>query len=157
MPPRGIPLGDSKMYFTYTGVRVRDLNRAKRFYGKVLGMRVLLQGQMDAGGMFVHMKSPGSAQVLELNWYPPGSRFHDGYRTGSELDHLAFWSRDVRKDFKRLVAAGAAIAVDPWDEGGYTLAFVRDSDGLWVELIGRRTPGSRQGPPWRRRRSARRD
>lgn len=142
------------MYFTYTGVRVRDLERASRFYRKAMGMRVVNRGRMDAGGLFVHLKSPASSQVLELNWYPAGSRFHEPYANGSELDHLAFWCRDARADFARLVAAGAEVAVEPWDEGSWTLAFVKDPDGIWIELIGRKPSLKRRSPPWQRRRSS---
>jgi lactoylglutathione lyase len=140
------------MDFTYTGIRVRDLDRSRRFYREAMGMRVVNRGRMDAGGVFVHLRSPGSAQVLELNWYPPGSRFHEPYAMGSEMDHLAFWCRDARKDFARLVAAGAEVAVDPWDEGEWTLAFVKDPDEIWIELISRR---KHRGPPWRGRRRSR--
>ncbi len=37
---------------------------------------------MSHGGIWVELKSPGSPQRLELNWYPPGSRFHTRYRKG---------------------------------------------------------------------------
>ncbi|MGQ0798463.1 MAG: VOC family protein [Methanobacteriota archaeon] len=141
------------MYFTYTGIRVRDLDVTRRFYRRAMGMRVVNRGRMDAGGLFVHLRSPGSPQVLELNWYPPGTRFHEPYAAGSELDHLAFWCRDVRSDFMRLVGAGAEAAVEPWDEGRWTLAFVRDPDGIWIELIGRRPSRDRRGPTWQRRRT----
>jgi len=57
---------------------------------------------------------------------------------GSELDHLAFWCKDVRKSYKKVLAGGATSAIEPWDESGYTLAFVRDPDGVWIELIGRK-------------------
>jgi len=142
------------LYFTYTGIRVRNLERARRFYRDALGMRVVNRGRMDAGGLFVHLKSPESSQVLELNWYPPRTRFHEPYANGSELDHLAFWCRDVRADFGRLVSAGAEVAVEPWDEGGWTLAFVTDPDGIWIELLGRKPSRGRRGPPWVRQRSS---
>jgi len=107
------------VYFTYTGIRVRNLERARRFYRDALGMRVVNRGRMDAGGLFVHLKSPESSQVLELNWYPPRTRFHEPYANGSELDHLAFWCRDVRADFGRLlgkiwsrVVGGAPASAD---------------------------------------------
>jgi hypothetical protein len=36
-----------------------------------------------------------------------------------------------------VLAGGATSAIEPWDENGYTLAFVRDPDGIWIELIGK--------------------
>src|SRR5881628_4042687 len=79
-----------KYRFYYTGIRVRDLSRSLAFYTKVLGMRVLSRGTMPHGGKYVHLLGAGSRQRLELNWYPPGTRFHSPYRIGEEMDHLAF-------------------------------------------------------------------
>ena len=100
---------------------------------------------MEAGGIYVQLKSERSPQVLELNYYPPGTKFYEEYVAGSELDHLAFWCKDVRKEYRRLVDSGATPAVEPWDEDGYTLAFVKDPDGLWIELIGRAAKSVKHG------------
>jgi lactoylglutathione lyase len=121
----------------YAGIRVRDLERSLVFYKKVLGMEEILHGTMVHGGVYVHLKSPGSAQRLELNWYPRGSRFYRPYRNGEDLDHLALWCRDVHRVYRRLVRRGVKIAVEPFREGGYELAFLKDPDGIWIELLGR--------------------
>ena len=34
------------------------------------------------------------------------------------------------------IAGGGFSAIEPWDEGDNTLAFVRDPDGVWIEMIG---------------------
>jgi len=125
------------MYFRYTGIRVRNLQRSVRFYTQVMGMRLNLEGKMDHGGVWVELKSPGSAQRLELNYYPPHSKFHEKFRTGSELDHLAFWVENVDSKFEQLVRKGAKKAVKPFAQGKYRFAFLKDPDGLWIELIGR--------------------
>jgi len=127
-----------EMKFEYTGIRVRDLRRSIEFYKKTMGMRSVSRGRMRAGGIYVHMMSKGSRQRLELNYYPPGTKFYERYADGSQLDHLAFWCRDVRRCYEAALKGGASSAVEPWDEGGYTLAFVKDLDGIWIELIGRK-------------------
>jgi lactoylglutathione lyase len=127
----------ARIDFIYTGIRVRDLNRAIRFYTETMGMKEIGRGKMQAGGTYVQLKSKGSDQRLELNYYPPGSKFYEEYFEGSELDHLAFSCGDVRKSYKKALAGGATSAVEPWDEGGSTLAFVRDPDGVWIELHSR--------------------
>jgi catechol 2,3-dioxygenase-like lactoylglutathione lyase family enzyme len=48
----------------------------------------------------------------------------------------AFWREDVRRSNEKVLVGGATLAIEPWDEGGYTLAFVRDQDGVWIELVG---------------------
>jgi len=127
------------MKFKYTGIRVTDLKRSIQFYVKTMGMKVTGRGKMRAGGTFVTLKNEGSPQILELNYYPPGKRYYEEYMEGSELDHLAFACEDVRKSYMKVLAGGATSAVEPWDEGGYTLAFVKDPDGIWIELIGKKT------------------
>ena len=131
------------MKFTYTGIRVRDLKRSIEFYKRTMSMKEVQRGKMRAGGIFVQLRSKGSEQTLELNYYPLGKKFYEEYAEGSELDHLAFWCKDVQRSYEKVLAGGATSAVQPWDEGGYTLAFVRDPDGVWIELIGKKTKQNR--------------
>ena len=126
-----------RMDFIYTGIRVKDLNRSIEFYTKTMGMKEVGRGKMEAGGVWVELKSRGSEHPLELNYYPPGSKFYEKYVEGSELDHLAFACDNVRKSFRKALAGGATSAVEPWDEGGSTLAFVKDPNGVWIELHSR--------------------
>jgi lactoylglutathione lyase len=127
------------MKFTYTGIRTKDLKRSVEFYTRTMGMKEMQRGRMRAGGIFVQMKSKGTEQRLELNYYPPAKKYYEDYVEGSELDHLAFWCDDVRKDYKKTLEGGATSAIEPWDEGRFTLAFVRDPDGIWIELIGKKS------------------
>ena len=122
-----------KLY--YTGIRVRELSRSLRFY-RSLGLKVSNRGTMAHGGKWVQMKDPSSGQRLELNWYPKGSRFYERYDDGSELDHVAFIVDDAVKWFKLLVKRGARPASRPFGDESETLAFVKDPDGIWIELIG---------------------
>lgn len=122
------------MQFIYTGIRVKDLKRSIEFYTETMEMKEIRRGRMEAGGIWVELKSKESDHPLELNYYPPGSKFYENYVTGSELDHLAFSCNDVRECYKKALSGGATPAVEPWDEGSSTLAFVRDPDGVWIEL-----------------------
>ncbi|HWM50671.1 MAG TPA: VOC family protein [Thermoplasmata archaeon] len=132
------------MKLLYAGIRVRDLNRSVEFYRKVMGMKVSRKGRMSHGGLWIEMQSPGSPQRLELNWYPPGSRFHTNYRKGEELDHLAFRVTDVEQAFREVTAKGARPEVEPFNESRYAFAFVSDPDGIWIELLGRVPRGKKR-------------
>ena len=118
----------------YTGIRVRDLRRALAFYTDIVGMREIGRGTMPHKGRYVHLRSPGSPQRLELNWYPEGSRFYTPYRRGEELDHLAFRVGDVEAAFRAILEGGATSAVPPEESRG-TEVYVRDPDGIWLELL----------------------
>jgi len=128
----------SEMKLHYTGIRVRDLKRSIKFYTRTMGLKQIDKGTMKAGGIYVQLTNVETKQNLELNYYPPGTRYYEEYTEGSELDHLSFFCKNVRKSYKKLLTEGATSAIEPWDEGGYTLAFVRDPDGIWIELIGKK-------------------
>jgi len=73
----------------------------------------------------------GRDQILELNWYP---RSKSKYKAGSELDHLAFECEDVEREVKRLLKAGVALARPVEVRAKYIVGFVKDPNGIWLEL-----------------------
>ena len=91
---------------------------------------------MAHGGKWIHLFDPDTDQRLELNWYPKRSRFYESYKKGSELDHLGFKVDDAIKWFNLLVKHGAVPAAKPFGDSKETLAYVKDPDGIWIELIG---------------------
>jgi hypothetical protein len=44
---------------------------------------------------------------------------------------------DVGRQYDRLIKLGCEPAVEPFSQGSWTLAFVKDPNGIWLELIGR--------------------
>jgi lactoylglutathione lyase len=124
--------------FWYTGIRVKDLEESIRFYREALGFYVVLKGKMVAHeGTYVHMRTPTGKQTLELNYYPKTSKFYEEYVNGSEFDHVGLYVSDVRGQYERLIKLGYDPAVEPFSQGSWVLAFVRDPNGIWLELIGR--------------------
>jgi catechol 2,3-dioxygenase-like lactoylglutathione lyase family enzyme len=130
--------------FSYTGIRVRDLEESIRFYTQVLGMEVLEPplSTPPTKGRVATLQSPGSQQRLELNWYEPGSPFGPPYSNGEDLDHLAFECDDVDQVVRELEAKGVTVRVRPREIGsslGWNEAYVEDPNGIWIELIPRRS------------------
>jgi lactoylglutathione lyase len=124
--------------FWYTGIRVKNLEESIKFYREALGFHVFLKGNMRAHeGTYVQMKTPTGKQILELNYYPKTSKFYEEYVTGSELDHIGLYVKNVREQYRRLIGLGCEPAVEPFSQGSWVLAFVRDPNGVWLELIGR--------------------
>ncbi|TLZ52827.1 MAG: VOC family protein [Methanobacteriota archaeon] len=132
MPPKGLPRPGGRMKFTYTGIEVRDLDRAIRFYTEALGMTLLARSKIPAtNGEVAGLRSKGSQQILELNWYP-----RRRYRAGSELDHLGFdaGKEDVDTVIDRLVAYGAVRTRPTEVRKKYIVGFAKDPDGIWLEV-----------------------
>ncbi|HZY71448.1 MAG TPA: VOC family protein [Thermoplasmata archaeon] len=123
-----------RLRFGYAGIRVRDLRRSLAFY-RGMGFRIHRRGKMEHGGEWVHLRYGRQMQKLELNFYPPGSRFHEPYRAGTELDHLGFFTSDVDYWVQRARRLGATVAVD-FSETRERLAYVRDPNGIWIEFCG---------------------
>ncbi len=114
----------------YTGIRVRDLERSRRFYTEGLGLVFQKRGRMPAGGMWEELVDPESRATLELNFYPGAPP----YREGDELDHLGFQVRDIERVMARLLELGARVRIPMFREGGTQLVFLSDPDGVWIEL-----------------------
>ncbi len=126
--------------FTYTGIRVRDLNRAVDFYTNVLGMKLLDRVEApETKGEFAALKSEDSENVLEINWYGEGSPVAGPYKEGDELDHLAFGVEDLDAALKYLESEGYPMVLGPIESKHSRWAYVKDPDGIWVELFQRKT------------------
>ena len=116
--------------FFYTGIHVSNLDRSINFYTKSLGMNLLFKTEIkETGGKVAWLRSKGSRQVLELNWYPKNYRY--GGKSG--LDHLAYEVNDVTKEYAKFSKKRKG-AIKPFKEGKWILAYVKDPDGNWIEL-----------------------
>jgi catechol 2,3-dioxygenase-like lactoylglutathione lyase family enzyme len=93
-------------------------------------MRLLFKTEIEeTGGKVAWLRSKGSQQILELNWYPKKYRY--GGKAG--LDHLAYEVSDVAKEYKTLSKRNNGV-IEPFKEGSWVLAYVKDPDGNWIEL-----------------------
>ena len=120
--------------FIYTGILVSNLEKSIAFYTKELGMKLLFKTRiLETGGRVAWLRTNGSKQILELNWYPKGYR----YGGASGLDHLAFEVKDASAEYDRLTRKRRGT-IPPFEEGRWLLAYVKDPDGNWIELGSRR-------------------
>jgi catechol 2,3-dioxygenase-like lactoylglutathione lyase family enzyme len=126
----------------YVGIRVTNLQRSLRFYTQVLGSRETVRGDFRkyGRGIRVGTHDPRSKVKLDINWYPPKSKYGSRYRPGDALDHGGFdigsaTSRKLGQVYERLLRAGARLtSVTPGSTGG-RMACVQDPDGNWIEVV----------------------
>lgn len=121
--------------FEHIGMTSGDLDRTIAFYCDLLGLRLALRKPglafLDAGGGMLEVFGPadGAATARDV---PPDE---------AGMRHLTLAFADVDAIFAQLEAAGVPIVERPRDAHNTEMikrvAFVRDPDGIIVELIER--------------------
>jgi catechol 2,3-dioxygenase-like lactoylglutathione lyase family enzyme len=143
----------------HVGITVSDLDRALGFYRDVLGLRVIADATvtepevaellgLDSVQLRIADLDSGDGRIVELIQYvqPKGRRI--AYESSdSATAHIAFTVDDLAAVRDRLTSAGATmvsrqpITID--EPGGAfdgaICFYVRDPDGLILELVQRRT------------------
>lgn len=129
----------SKFLAHHTALSVLDVDRSVNFYD-FFGYRKVLTWEASDGSLsLVHLQND-QGHVLELVCYAdalsiaPPSVGNDLNRVG--VKHIAFHVEDVRAAREEIMSAGLGEVTDI--TSGRTqmdLFFVRDPDGLWVEIL----------------------
>ena len=127
--------------FEHIGMTVSDMDRAIGFYCGLLGLRLHLRKMMpdgshvaflDAGGGMLEMFAPanGAARATDV---PEGA---------AGLRHLTFLFDSVDETFAKLETAGVEVKERPRlaynSEVLHKVAFLRDPDGILIELAERK-------------------
>lgn len=133
--------------FGYTGIRVRDLDKAVEFFTAVLGMKV--RGRVKSSenkGEFVNLVTRDEKHWLEINWYADDSPVAGPFREGEELDHLGFEVDNFDGAMQRLKEAGYSPEMGPFEGGGWKVAFFKVVEGLWLDIyhVARKKPVSKR-------------
>lgn len=124
-----------KSKFTYTGIRVTDLQRSIDFYTKILGMNLIDRSKIEqTKGETAVLQSEKGGPVLELNCYREGSPYNTKYSVGEGLDHLAFKVDDLDKALEEARKAGHKTVLKLQQDSG-RWAYIEDPDGIWLELF----------------------
>jgi|SRR5208282_610523 len=121
--------------FTYTGIRVKDLEKSVDFYTKVLGMKEGGRSKIEqTKGETVTLTTHEGGPVLELNYYGKGSKFNTEYLAGEGVDHLAFQVDDLDKALEEAGKAGYPLVLD-MKTGSSRWVYIRDPNGIFIELF----------------------
>ncbi len=126
---------------------VRDLERSKAFYTKVLGFKVLEQDP-DHGGVFLALGDYGNTLDLFPSTNPdahPQPQSVLGYRDGIGVKHTAFaveTEEDLRQAYFALQDAGIPIH-RALDHESQKSVYFHDPDGNLLEIVWER-PNTRE-------------
>ena len=124
-----------KSKLIYTGIRVKDLDDSIKFYTDVLGMKELRRSKIAAAeGEVAILVSEKGAYELELNYYPPGSKFYSSYNNGEELDHLAFQVDNLDAALEEARKTGYPPVLEMKGQTA-RWAYIQDPNGIYIELV----------------------
>ncbi|MEE9384086.1 MAG: lactoylglutathione lyase [Nannocystaceae bacterium] len=131
-----------RMKYVHAMIRVQDPQRSLDFYRRGLGLTLLRQHKHEGGRFTLYFLATAEGEpAIELthNWD------ERAYTQGTHFGHLAFEVPDIYESCRRLMDAGVAILRPPRDG---RMAFVRDPDGISIELL---QAGAALGArdPWR--------
>lgn len=138
-------------------LRVRDPERSIAFYRDLLGMSLLdrydfpdmsfslfflgfvdSEGPSDPAERVTWVFSQTGLLELTYNWgseADPAVRYHNGNEAPRGFGHLGLAVPDVAAMCARLEAAGVEFVKRPDDGAMKGLAFVKDPDGYWIEIL----------------------
>jgi lactoylglutathione lyase len=122
------------MKLLHTSITVKNVDESIQFYKEKLGMSLLNRREIkqnNAEVAFLGME--GTDQRIELTWW----RAKTDYEEGDQLDHIAFGVEDLSLIVESLRGMGVEIAKEPYSlgPGSNRIAFIKDPNGIWIELI----------------------
>lgn len=126
------------MRILHTMIRTGDLDRAIDFYTGVLGMKLLRRSDYPEGKFTLAFlgygdESKQAAIELTYNWGV------DHYEIGTGYGHVAIEVDDVYASCDNIRKLGGKVVREagPMKGGTKAIAFVSDTDGYLIELIGK--------------------
>ena len=124
------------MGFAHTSIAVLDMDASIAFYERWLGMRLTNRRQIRSNREDIaFLEDPETSALIELTWWWDKRDWTEG----DELDHLACHVADAVALVAEAREEGVEIAKEPYSLPGSTttLAFLKDPNGIWIELIQR--------------------
>jgi lactoylglutathione lyase len=121
------------MKILHTCLNVSDLDGSIEFYTKRMGLKFVSRREIKQNNAEIAFLQDESGAALELTHWRDKKRLAEG----DNFDHIAFEVEDVETTVKEFKAEGVAIAMEPFSLQGSTskIAFIKDPDGNWLELI----------------------
>ena len=128
----------NRIRLEHVAINVEDPAAMARWYKNNLGMKVVREGPPPANMRFI--SDSGGNMMLELYNNPPDEV--PDYPAMNPLSlHIAFMVDDVKAITRKLIGAGATIAVEmKTTEAGDELIILRDPWGVPIQFLKRAKP-----------------
>lgn len=128
------------MRILHTCLNVADLDRSIKFYSEHIGLKFVRRREVKQNNAEIAFLEDGSGGAIELTHW----RDKKTLAEGDNFDHIALEVPDVKKCTDELRGKGVTIAMEPFSLSGSSskIAFIKDPDGNWLELIERSSAAS---------------
>ncbi|XP_026192185.1 lactoylglutathione lyase [Cyclospora cayetanensis] len=150
-----------KFNLSQTMIRVKDPEKALKFYCDILGMKLLLKSKkedftnyflahLEPGATPPDPEGPDAPSFVKSLWMPvlelthnhgtendAAFSYHNGNDAPQGFGHIGMLCDNLEKACEELEAAGVKFRKRPQDGKMRGIAFVLDPDGYSVELINR--------------------
>jgi|RhiMetdeSRZDD1v2_1073273.scaffolds.fasta_scaffold162991_2 catechol 2,3-dioxygenase-like lactoylglutathione lyase family enzyme len=114
--------------FQHINIRSTDVDRAREFYERILGLRTGDRPPFQSAGYWLYL---GDQPIVHLSQRNPGDNGQPG---SGNLDHVAFRGVDFDATRATLTAAGIPFREDIVPRDQTRQIFVLDPDGIKLEL-----------------------
>jgi catechol 2,3-dioxygenase-like lactoylglutathione lyase family enzyme len=136
------PLSPTNLTFHHVSLITDDLERSERFYVEKLGMKRAAECFEESGGGFIFLIDPffdGEQHnvmfeiIVGPDLWEREQVLLDKH--GPLFDHICYMAKDVPGAYKELLAKGATDNMEAHIAYGLTMAWIRDADGVEIELM----------------------
>lgn len=117
----------------HTCLNVMDLDRSIIFYRDRLGLKLTRRFEVKENNAEIAFLEDPDGNAVELAHWRDKKQLAEG----DNFDHIAFGVKDMKATIERLRGQGVTIAMEPFTlkGGSHQIAFIKDPDGNWLELI----------------------
>jgi lactoylglutathione lyase len=110
-----------------------DLDKSVAFYRDRLGLKLTRRFEIKENNAEIAFLEDPDESAIELTHWRDKKQLVEG----DNFDHVALGVKGLNATIERLRAEGTTIAMEPFKlKGGvHQIAFIKDPDGNWLELI----------------------
>ncbi|MGA2198792.1 MAG: VOC family protein [Nitrososphaerales archaeon] len=120
------------MKLLHTSITIKDMDESISFYTERLGMTLAGRREIKQNNAEIaFLELGGTNHRIELTWW----KDKRDYVEGDQLDHIAFSVEDLQETVDSMRREGVDIAKEPYWLGSSRIAFIKDPNGIWLELI----------------------
>ncbi len=135
VPEQPAPAGIRVKSIDHATLIVKDLERSRKFYVEVLGMREVARPAFSFAGLWFQAGATQIHLILEFAGSGPAGNLLPEHLRHSRTMHIAFLVDDAAATIPSLREQGVPILAGPQPRpDGYTQVFVTDPDGHVFEL-----------------------